>query len=233
MDVQAGHAGKHRGAVQQSQAVLRLELELNRSDAGLLQRFLCGHALALIERFRLGNADEDGDDVRHGSKVAAGADAALPGHHRMHALVQQLDQTLNHDRTQTGNAAAERVQTHAHGCANHFFRSRIAHAAAVRQNGTILMQVALFDRDLMILVLAKAGVEAVHCGRVIAHPLALHVAADFRDVCHALLVDLDLVAVARNVHDVFDLQIYSVQNYFVHRSFSLLYFQFVSLTCLL
>ena len=52
-------------------------------------------------------------------------------------------------------------------------------------------------------------------------------------MCHAVLVDLDLITVAGNVDDVFDLQIYSVQNYFVHRSFSLLYFQFVSLTCLL
>ena len=134
--------------------------------------------------------------MSHGGKVAAGAHAALPGHDGMHTLVEQLDKALNDDRTQAGHTAAEGVQTHAHGSTNHFFRSRIANAAAVRQNGTILMQVALFDRDLVVLVLAKARVEAVNSRCVIAHPFTLHVFADFGDMCHAVLVDLDLITVA-------------------------------------
>ena len=134
----------------------------------------------------------------------------------MHTLVEQLDKALNDDRTQAGNAAAEGVQTDTHGRADHFLGSRITDAAAVGQNGAILMQIALFDRDLVILVLAKAGVEAVNGGRVIAHPFTLHVVADFGDMCHAVLVDLDLITVAGNVDDVFDGKIHAVENNLVH-----------------
>lgn len=79
MDVQARHSGEHRGTVEQRQAVFGLELELDWGNASLLQRFLRGHTLALIECFRLRNANEDGDNVSHGSEVAAGADAACQG----------------------------------------------------------------------------------------------------------------------------------------------------------
>ena len=214
--VQARHTGEHCGAVEQHQAVLGLELKLDGGNAGLFQRFLCRHALTLIEGLGLGHADENGDDVSHGGKVAAGAHAALPGHDGMHTLVEQLDKALNDDRTQAGNAAAEGVQTDAHGRADHFLGSRITDAAAVGQNGAILMQIALFDRDLVILVLAKAGVEAVNGGRVIAHPFTLHVVADFGDMCHAVLVDLDLITVAGNVDDVFNGKIHAVENNLVH-----------------
>lgn len=77
--------------------------------------------------------------MSHGGKVATGAHAALPGHDGMHTLVEQLDKALNDDRTQAGNAAAEGVQTDAHGRADHFLGSRITDAAAVGQNGAILM----------------------------------------------------------------------------------------------
>lgn len=138
-----------------------------------------GHALALIEGLGLGHADENGDDVSHGGKSPQAPTLPCQGTTGCTPLVEQLDKALNDDRTQTGNAAAEGVQTDAHGRADHFLGSRITDAAAVGQNGAILMQIALFDRDLVILVLAKAGVEAVNGGRVIAHPFTLHVVADF------------------------------------------------------
>ena len=214
--VQARHASEHRGAVEQRQAVFGLELELDGGNAGLFQRFLCGHALALIEGLGLGHADENGDDVSHGGKVAAGAHAALPGHDGMHTLVEQLDKALNDDRTQAGNAAAEGVQADTHGRTDYFLGSRITDTAAVGQNGTILMQITLFDCDLVIFVLAKARVKAVNGGRIIAHPFTLHVVADFGDMCHAVLVDLDLITVAGNIDNVFDFQIHAVKDHFVH-----------------
>ena len=84
------------------------------------------------------------------------------------------------------------------------------------------MQIALFDRDLVILVLAKAGVEAVNGGRVIAHPLAFHIVADLSNVRHAILVNFDLIPLAGNIHDVFNFEIHAIENYFVHLLFLLI-----------
>ena len=221
MDVQARHSGEHRGTVEQRQAVFGLELELDWGNASLLQRFLRGHTLALIECFRLRNANEDGDNVSHGSEVAAGADAALPRHHRMNALVQQLDQTLNHDWTQTGHTAAEGIQTNTHGRTDDLLGSWVADTAAMGQDRAILVQVALLDGNLVIFVLTKTRVEAIHSGRVIAHPLAFHIVADLSNVRHALLVNFDLIPLTGNIHDVFNFEIHAIENYFVHLLFLL------------
>ena len=120
-----------------------------------------------------------------------------------------------------GHTAAEGIQTNTHGRTDDLLGSWVADTAAMGQDRAILVQVALLDGNLVIFVLTKTRVEAIHSGRVIAHPLAFHIVADLSNVRHAILVNFDLIPLAGNIHDVFNFEIHAIENYFVHLLFLL------------
>lgn len=103
----------------------------------------------------------------------------------MNALVQHLDQTVDHLDAKTGNAKAEGVDPHGHHGADPVFRSRIANAAAMGHDDVELEAVIVRLRNRIILQLADAGVETIGRRCILGQPMGFDVGADLDDFATA------------------------------------------------
>jgi hypothetical protein len=163
--------GHELRAVDQRQALLRLELE--RLQPGARERLRPGEALALHPRLSL--ADEGQREVRERSEVAARADGAAARDVRQDTLVQAAEQELDRLYARARVALGERVRAEQHRRAHDFVRVGLADAARVAAQQAELELARQLGRDRLGDEAAEAGVDAV---RVLA--LAVRRARDER-----------------------------------------------------
>ena len=160
--------GRGLRAVDQGQAFLGAELE--RRNAGPLQRKTCRDTLAVLQHVAF--ADQRQRHVRQRCEVARGADRTLRRHIGHEARVvhgqQRVDHHFAHARVAARQAGGLEREHEAHDLG----RERFADADAVRADQVELQRLQLRLADALVGQLAKAGVDAVD--RHVAVGGALH-----------------------------------------------------------
>ena len=154
---QVAQGGDELGAVDEGQALLGLE------DHGLETR--CrqgrapGHLVAVLPGQPL--AHQQKGHVGQGSQVAAGAHAALAGHHGHHILVQAVCQQADGLGADAAVALQQTVDASGHEGAGLVLRKRVAHARGMAADEVQLEQLQLVRCDDHRGELAEARVDAV------------------------------------------------------------------------
>ena len=205
VDGQAGHAHHGAGAVDQSQALLGLQL--HHRDAGGLHSLSAGHDLALVDGLTL--ADHGHHHVGQGAQVAAGTHRALFGNYRMYALVQHLNHRLHGGQPDTGEALGQGVDPQKHNRPGHILREGVAHAAGIGHDQVVLQLVQVLLRDGHVDKLAKAGAEPVD--HFVLRHIFIYNVPGYLDGFLGLLRQGGLRAVPRNLYNLLHCQTVAVQ----------------------
>ncbi len=135
--------GTELRAVDEGEAVFFAHVE--RGDARLLQG--CGGVGDLPARFDLALAHHTQRDVGERDEVAARANRAVLGHHRMDAVVQALEQHLDAAHRAARMAVGEGVGPEQHQRAHPFAAHRIAESGGVAAHDVHLERHALIGRN--------------------------------------------------------------------------------------
>jgi hypothetical protein len=147
----------HLRAVVERQPLLGLQPQ--RLHAGLAKRLGAAHRLAAHLGPSL--ADQHQRQVRQRRQVARGAHRALLGDHRVHAVVQEVEQALDHHRAHAREAARQHVGAQQGDGARLGAPQRGAGAAGVAADQVELQFLDPLVRDHRLGQPPEAGVDAV------------------------------------------------------------------------
>ena len=158
LEGQGSQRAHQLGAVQQRQALLRLQRQ--RPQPGVGQGFGRRARSALVDP-GLSLADHHQREVGQRRQVAGRTDAAARGHHGMHLVVEHADQQLHHLGAHAGQANRQGVGAQQQHGPHHLGGERLAHAGGVRPHQVALQLGGLGGLDPDVRQVPEAGGDAV------------------------------------------------------------------------
>ena len=133
----------------------------------------------------------------------------------MQAGIEEGDEPLDQRHLRSGKVRGEGIGAQQHGRARHILGEGLADAGRMGIDGLGLVGDHVGDRDALVLEQPDAGVEAVHQGHIVGHPVPVDIGPRRRDLLACRRVQGRLLEPAGGIragdpHHLIALQLHAV-----------------------